>query len=605
MIWRVAKEAPLRGHFKQHQYGTVILPFTILRRLDQVLAPTKEAVLKEAQDPLWQGQPSIDVLKNTANQAFANTSPLDLTKIAGAPHDLEANLNAYVAAFTPEARDIFDHFKFASIISALAQANILHNVVTLFASFDLSPERVDNHQMGSIFEELIRRFSETSNETAGEHFTPREVIQLLVELIFAEDRTVLAQTKAPIRSIYDPACGTGGMLSVAEDYLKSINPTASVNVFGQELNPESYAICRADMLIKGQNVEHIHLGNTLSDDKLTGQRFNYMLSNPPYGVDWKSARKAIEDEHKNKGYDGRFGPGLPPISDGSLLFLLTQVAKMKPVSDGGSRIGIVLDGSPLFTGGAGSSSSEIRRYVLEQDLVEAIIALPTEMFFNTNIATYVWVLTNHKPVERRGCVQLIDGSSFWRKMRKSLGFKRREITPEQVGELVALYNQAKPAQRATLVDSTGQETMQIVPEGTEPPQALEGGSVKLAPLSVIVPNKAFGFRQITVERPLYNEDGTVQTGTRGKAKGKPLADSALRDTETIPLNEDIQTWFEREVNPHAPDAWIDESKTKVGYEIPFNRYFYVYEPPRSLKDIDADLQAVTARITALLGGMAS
>jgi len=379
-----------------------------------------------------------------------------------------------------------------------------------------------------------------------------------------------------------------------------------MTMFGQELNPESYAICKADMLIKGQNVGNIVFGNTLSDDGHVGQKFDYMLSNPPFGVEWKKVEKEVRKEHENDGFNGRFGPGLPRVSDGSMLFLMHLISKMRPVADGGSRFGIVLNGSPLFTGGAGSGESEIRRYALENDLVEAIIGLPTDMFYNTGISTYVWIVSNRKPGPRKGKVQLIDASSFWRKMRKSLGSKRKEMSEEQIADVTRLFGAFVQAQLATLIDAEGKEAGRaIVAAGEQAPQPPEGGKVKLAPLSRIFPNTAFGFRTITVERPLRDDKGKIVLGEKGRQKGKPQADSALRDTENVPLSEDVKTYFRREVLPHAPDAWIDEEKTKVGYEIPFNRHFYVFEPPRPLAEIDADLEKVTDGIKAMIEGLAA
>jgi len=427
----------------------------------------------------------------------------------------------------------------------------------------------------------------------------------MVNLIFVEDDEVLTKPGV-VRTIYDPAAGTGGMLSVAEEHLTAMNPQARMTMFGQELNPESYAICKADMLIKGQNVGNIVFGNTLSDDGHVGQKFDYMLSNPPFGVEWKKVEKEVRKEHENDGFNGRFGPGLPRVSDGSMLFLMHLISKMRPVADGGSRFGIVLNGSPLFTGGAGSGESEIRRYALENDLVEAIIGLPTDMFYNTGISTYVWIVSNRKPGPRKGKVQLIDASSFWRKMRKSLGSKRKEMSEEQIADVTRLFGAFVQAQLATLIDAEGKEAGRaIVAAGEQAPQPPEGGKVKLAPLSRIFPNTAFGFRTITVERPLRDDKGKIVLGEKGRQKGKPQADSALRDTENVPLSEDVKTYFRREVLPHAPDAWIDEEKTKVGYEIPFNRHFYVFEPPRPLAEIDADLEKVTDGIKAMIEGLAA
>jgi type I restriction enzyme M protein len=425
-----------------------------------------------------------------------------------------------------------------------------------------------------VFEELIRKFAEISNETAGEHFTPREVIRLMVNLLFIEDDDVLSKPGV-VRTIYDPTAGTGGMLSIAGEYLEEHNPEARLTMFGQELNPESYAICKADMLIKGQDVANITFGNTLSDDGHPHKKFDYMLSNPPFGVEWKKVEKEVRKEYERQGYNGRFGPGLPRVSDGSMLFLLHLVSKMRPHKQGGSRFGIVLNGSPLFTGGAGSGESEIRRYVLENDLVEAIIGLPTDMFYNTGISTYVWIISNRKPEHRKGKLQLIDASSFWLKMRKSLGSKRKEMSDEQIAEVTRLFGDCVEAEK----------------DGV--------------PISRIFNNNDFGYRTITVERPLKDAKGKPVLGEKGKTKGKPQADSSLRDTENVPLNEDVEKYFKREVLPHAPDAWIDHDKTKVGYEIPFNRHFYVFKPPRDLAEIDAELKQTTDRIKAMIEGLSA
>ncbi|MEO8999515.1 MAG: class I SAM-dependent DNA methyltransferase, partial [Rhodanobacter sp.] len=428
LIWSVADL--LRGDYKQSEYGRVILPFTVLRRLDCVLASTKPAVLAEFEAKTKAELNPDPFLLRKAKQSFYNTSPLDLPKLLGDQDHIRQNLYSYIQGFSPEARDIFERFDFHAQVERLAKADLLYLVTEKFANFDLHPDVVDNAQMGLVFEELIRKFAELSNETAGEHFTPREVIRLMVNLIFIEDDDVLASGHAVVRTIYDPTAGTGGMLSVAAEHLLQHNPAARLTLFGQELNDESYAICKADMLIRGQDVSNVIAGNTLSEDGHGGRKFDYMLSNPPFGVEWKKVEKTIRSEHEQKGFDGRFGPGLPRVSDGSMLFLLHLIAKMRPAVDGGSRFGIVLNGSPLFTGGAGSGESEIRRYVLENDLVEAIIGLPTDMFYNTGIATYVWILSNKKPDDRKGYVQLIDASSFWQKMRKSLGSKRKEMSDE-------------------------------------------------------------------------------------------------------------------------------------------------------------------------------
>ena len=572
-IWSVADL--LRGDYKQSDYGKVILPFTVLRRLDCVLEATKPAVLAELAAKQAQGVNPEPFLLRKAGQSFYNTSTLDLKKLLGDPDHIAQNLYSYVQAFSPAVRDVFERFEFHTQVERLAKSGLLYQVAEKFAQIDLHPEAVSNMQMGLVFEELIRKFAEISNETAGEHFTPREVIRLMVNLIFIEDDAILSRPGV-VRTMYDPTAGTGGMLSVAGEYLAEHNPLARLTVFGQELNPESYAICKADMLIKGQDVANIAFGNTLSDDGHAHKRFDYMLSNPPFGVEWKKVEKEVRKEHEQQGYNGRFGPGLPRVSDGSMLFLLHLLSKMRPASEGGSRFGIVLNGSPLFTGGAGSGESEIRRYVLENDLCEAIVGLPTDMFYNTGISTYVWIISNRKPEARKGKVQLIDASGMWQKMRKSLGSKRKELSDAHIERITRLFGDFVEAQND---------------DGT--------------PISRIFDNEAFGYHAITVERPLRDENGNMVLGQKGKQKGKPQPDSALRDTENVPLAEDVGEYFKREVLPHAPDAWIDPEKTKVGYEIPFNRHFYVFKPPRPLAEIDAELKQTTDRILDMIKGLSA
>lgn len=569
-IWSIADL--LRGDYKQSEYGKVVLPFTILRRLDCVLEPTKEAVLAEyAIRTKAKLNPEPFLLKKSG-QYFYNKSKLDMKRLMGDQDHIKENLFAYINDFSPEVRDIFESFDFHTQVERLAKAKLLYMVTEKFANVDLHPAKVSNAQMGTIFEELIRKFAEISNETAGEHFTPREVIRLMVNLLFIEDDAALTKPGV-VRSMYDPTAGTGGMLSVGGEHLASLNPDARLVMYGQELNPESYAICKADMLIKGQDVANIICGNTLSADGLRGKQFDYMLSNPPFGVEWKKIENEIRKEADDQGFSGRFGPGLPRVSDGSLLFLLHLISKMRPAVDGGSRFGIVLNGSPLFTGGAGSGESEIRRYVLENDLVEAIIGLPTDMFYNTGISTYVWIVTNRKPKRRKGLVQLIDASGFWQKMRKSLGSKRKELSPEHIEEITRLFGEGKESTK----------------DGV--------------PISRIFKNEDFGYSTITVERPERDAAGKIVLSTKGKTKGKQQADANLRDTENVPLSESVDAYFKREVLPHAPDAWIDNEKTKVGYEIPFNRHFYVFKPPRALTEIDADLKGVTDRILTMIGGL--
>lgn len=602
-IWSVADL--LRGDYKQSEYGRVILPFTVLRRLDCVLEATKPAVLAEFEAKTRAGlNPDLFLLRKSGH-TFYNTSPLDLVKLLGDQDNIRQNLYSYIQGFSASARDIFERFDFYTQVERLAKADLLYLVTEKFANIDLHPDKVDNTQMGLVFEELIRKFAEISNETAGEHFTPREVIRLMVNLIFIEDDDVLTPGNAVVRTIYDPTAGTGGMLSVADEFLREHNPAARLTMYGQELNDESYAICKADMLIKGQDVGNIIAGNTLSDDGHAARKFDYMLSNPPFGVEWKKVEKAVRQEHEQRGFDGRFGPGLPRVSDGSMLFLLHLLSKMRPAQEGGSRFGIVLNGSPLFTGGAGSGESEIRRYLLENDLVEAIVGLPTDMFYNTGIATYIWILSNKKPADRKGWVQLIDASGFWQKMRKSLGSKRKELSDEHIATITRLFGDFTEAELATVFDAHGKEVARQVITATErAPDAPAGGRVKVAPISRLFRNEAFGYTTITVERPLRDEQGQIVLGTKGKQKSKPQADSALRDTENVPLTEGIEAYFSREVLPHAPDAWIDDEKSKVGYEIPFNRHFYVFEPPRDLHIIDEELKAVSANIMRMLEELA-
>lgn len=580
LIWEVADL--LRGDYKQSDYGKVILPMTVLRRLDCVLQPTKAKVFAFLPKVETLADSAKDVtLNKIAGQKFHNRSPFDFAKLVADPNNIAANLRNYINGYSASAREIIEYFKFDDQIDRMddPKADILFQVVKRFSEIDLSG--MDSMQMGYIFEDLIRRFAEQSNETAGEHFTPREVIKLMVNVLFSEDRQTLTQ-KGIIKTLYDPACGTGGMLSIADRHLLDFNPEAKLEVFGQEINPESYAICKSDMLIKGQNPSHIKFGNTFTVDGLEGETFDYMLSNPPFGVDWKKAEKTIKQEAEKCGYAGRFGAGLPRINDGSLLFLQHMISKMKPAEDGGSRIGIVFNGSPLFTGQAGGGESNIRQWIIENDWLEAIIALPDQLFYNTGISTYIWILTNDKSPQRRGKVQLInatgakdeeliaagqrDFNRFWEKMSRSLGNKRKQI-PENgdtkgIGLITKLYG-----------------------------DFVEGEFVK------IVPNEFFGYWRVTVEQPLRDESGTVK-----KSKGKPKPDTSLRDYENIPfLREDadgklvpqtIEEYFEREVLPHVPDAWVDEGKTKTGYEINFTKYFYEFKPLRSLAEIRADILAL-------------
>ncbi|MCM3778807.1 type I restriction-modification system subunit M [Microbacterium hydrocarbonoxydans] len=637
-IWSIADL--LRGSFKAHQYGDTILPFTVLRRLDAVLAPTKQAVFAAVEQAAADGIPvRASLLRNKAGHeySFWNESKFDLKTALGDSENLAANLSDYVTGFSENVKDIFDKYKISERIAELDEHDLLFHVVQRFAAVDLSPTAVPNEEMGHIFEELIRKFAEASNETAGEHFTPRDVIELMVDILLAPESDTLAK-KNVVRSVYDPTAGTGGMLSVAEDHIRSANPTATLTLAGQEINPQSYAICKADMTVKGQSVDAIFFGDTLINDGHAGVTFSYGLSNPPFGVDWKKQQKAVTDEHTQRGFAGRFGPGLPRVSDGSMLFLMHLISKMRSAADGGGRAAIVLNGSPLFTGGAGSGESNIRKWVLERDLLEAIIALPTDMFYNTGIATYIWVLASTKKAERAGKVQLIDGTKLFRKMRKGLGSKRNELGPDDIAALVRLYEgEADKLRSKTFANEdffyrtiTVERPLRLNWALTPDRLAVASeaktlAKVDLAPLITVVEraprdgaltNDLPAFRKHVAARLADAE--VVLTAPQLKAliaglserdenapivldaKKRPEPDPTLRDTENVPWNEDIHAYFAREVTPFAPDAWIDEAKTKDGCEIPFTRHFYQYVPPRSLAEIDADLDRVLGRIRARL-----
>jgi len=684
-LWSVADL--LRGDFRQSQYGRIILPFTLLRRLECVLENTKPSVLtmyESVKDKPIEAQDKI--LTHAAKLSFYNTSKMDLNKLGET--GVVQNLESYVQSFSPNAREIFEHFDFFNTIDKLEEADLLYIVAKRFATTDLHPDVVDNHNMGLVFEELIRRFAESSNDTAGEHFTPRDIVRLTTSLVFCNDDELLTQSGL-VRSIYDPTAGTGGFLSSGMEYVHELNDKAALSAFGQELNPESYAICKADMLIKGQKVDNIKLGNTLSNDQLSADKFDYMLSNPPFGVDWKKVQKGIVEEHKYKGFEGRFGAGLPRVSDGSLLFLMHLISKMRSHNkdkNTGSRIGIILNGSPLFTGGAGSGESEIRRYVLENDLLEAIIALPTDMFYNTGIATYVWILSNNKSAQRKGKVQLINASKerakkggrgrsgggevegndenvFYQAMRKSLGSKRRVLTEDSIETIVKTYGQftenefskifdyqefgyrritvERPLKLAfyprdlsrleslcadkawNKIDEELQqsilESLATFSEGNSEEKILSRssfqkqlsqhvGRASARQKQSIQKISAAQFKLIAKHLAQQDENAETCLFESGKQKGQPEPNPDLRDNENIPLKQSVQEYFKREVLPHVPDAWIDETKVDakdgevgvVGYEIPFNRHFYVYQPPRALEEIDADLDAVSADIMKLL-----
>jgi type I restriction enzyme M protein len=557
-IWSVADL--LRGDYKQAEYGKVILPLVVLRRMDCLLAKTKERVL----DHLKTDKKAYDeVLNRKAGQKFHNKSKFDFEKLAADPNNVAANLRNFINGFSDSAREIIEKFEFENQIKKLDEADLLFQVINKFSEIDLHPDKVSNIEMGSIYEELIRKFAELSNETAGEHFTPREVIRLMVNLLFLNDRDALRK-KGIIRTLYDPAAGTGGMLSVSEEYLHELNPDSELKVFGQELNPESYAICKSDMLIKGQDSANIKFGNSFSQDGLPNMKFDYMLSNPPFGVEWKKVQKFIEDESEEQGFGGRFGAGLPRINDGSFLFLQHMISKMKSPKEEGSRIAIVFNGSPLFTGSAGSGESNIRKWIIENDMLEAIIAMPDQLFYNTGISTYIWIVTNRKAKERKKKIQLVNAISFFQKVPRSLGNKRNEISPDQIEKITKIY-----------------------------------GSFKEGEFCKIFNNDYFGYSRVTVERPLLGEDGKPIKDKKGNAK----TDSDKRDYENIPLTESIKEYFKREVLPHVPNSFIDESKTKIGYEINFTKYFYKYRPLRSLEQIRSDILNLEKETEGLLKGV--
>ncbi len=682
-IWSICNL--LRGPYKRNEYRKVILPLTVLRRFDCVLAGTKEEVL--AADAAYGGSSETvrrSLLEQASGRPFYNTSRLDFQRLLDDPNLIAQSLAAYIRDFSPNVREIVERFAFDAQIARMDEKNLLFQVVQRFASLNLSLERVDNVQMGYVFEELIRIGAEQANEEAGEHFTPREVIRLMVSLLLSPEPDLGDGYK--VKTIYDPACGTGGMLSVAEDYLRQHNRDANPLLYGQDWNDEAWAVCKSDMLIKGENAENIVLGDTFTKDgyerRPNGRpwAFDYMLANPPFGVEWKQQRREIEQERDFLGHEGRFGAGLPRINDGSLLFLQHMLSKMQSVDEGGSRIAIVFNGSPLFTGDAGSGESNIRRWIIESDWLEAIVALPDQLFYNTGIFTYVWVLTNRKAPRRAGKVQLIDGRQFFVKMRKSLGNKRNEISQEQIEGLTRIHGNFQDGETR---DQTDEDPVTHQPR-TRP-----------RVVSKVFANEDFGYRKVTVERPLrlnfaatperiarIEDERAFQNIARSKKRpgpahdadvaegrarqeairgllrqlaqatggemlrdrevftaglqdacraaglrlsaserktvlsalserdpeaavcrnlrGEPEPDPELRDTETVPLREDVDEYMAREVLPHVSDACVDASKTKIGYEIPLNRHFYVYEPPRPLDAIKSDLRELEREIAALL-----
>lgn len=659
LIWNIAEI--LRGDYKEHEYGDVILPFTVLTRLDSVLVDTKQAVLQIKVTSVPDKIKMLQYAKATG-YPFWNTSNFTLKTLLNDADNLERNLSYYVQAFAPAAREVMEAYDFYNVIERLDKADLLYHVLSEFTStkVNLHPDAVSNDQMGYIFEELIRRFSELSNETAGEHFTPREVIKLMVNVLFNPDEDInRICAGGAMASLYDPGVGTGGMLSVAAQHVDSINNTARLEVFGQELNPQTYAVAKSDIMIKGERQERIYLGNSLTNDKTVGKRFDYMLCNPPFGVNWKKYAGPILEEVEGKGWQGRFGAGTPRVSDGSFLFLQHMISKMKPydpqdlVNAPGTRIGIVFNGSPLFTGGAGQGESEIRRWILENDWLEAIIALPDQMFYNTGILTYIWVLSNRKEHKRKNKVQLIDATSYFQRMRKPLGEKRKELTESNIADITRIYGEFVENEVSKIFDTKDfayhevtverplRLSFQVTSEAikalqkskaftglatskkrTEPARTEQIEAGRRLQDAIIATLAAFDaermyfdrneftdliregikiqgqmigtavLRKIVAELGIRNPDAEICID----AKGNPEPDTDLRDTEQIPLQEDIEAYFQREVIPYAPDAWIDHDKTKVGYEIPFTRYFYKYEKLGDPVETLAEIQTLSASI---------
>lgn len=652
-IWKIADL--LRGDYKQSEYGDVILPFTVLCRLDSVLLATKEKVLEIDKTSNFGDKVKEKLFEQATGMKFYNKSNFTFKKLKDDAPNIAENLRDYITSFSANVQEIMEAFNIYAQIERLDKAGLLYMVISKYADeIDLSPEKVPNDLMGYIFEELIRRFSEISNETAGEHFTPREVIRLMVSLIFNEDGAELSED-GKMTSLYDPAAGTGGMLAIASDYLKSLNQTIYVDCYGQELNPMTYAVCKSDMLIKGQQYDRIYRGNSFTEDGTAGKTFSYMLCNPPFGVEWKKYEKFIKEENEKLGFAGRFGAGLPRISDGSFLFLQHMISKMKPVDEGGSRIAIVFNGSPLFTGDAGSGESEIRRWIIENDWLETIVALPDQMFYNTGISTYIWIVTNRKSRLRQGKIQLINAADFFEKMRKSLGSKRNKITNTQINEIVGIHKDFLPNEYSKIFDNEDFGYWKVTVErplrynfsccenrvyslptvfqkkksctwswsqndlGGQPmPQGIIDLKNDLVALGnevytdekqfraliapVVKKHKLTAMQQRTL---LYNvlsaedENGTIYLD----AKGNQVANTSLRDYETIPLKMDIQEYFAQEVLPHVPDAWIDESKTKKGYEIPFTRQFYKYVPLRESNVILSEIKTLEDKIQADIAGL--
>ncbi|MEU3621055.1 restriction endonuclease subunit M [Amycolatopsis coloradensis] len=648
-IWSVAEK--LRGVYKQSEYGKVILPLTVLRRLDCVLEPNKAKVLAVYEQ--FGDRP--DFLRSAAEVPFYNTSKLTLTRLLDTPDDLADQLKVYLAAFSEDARDVLEKFEFDKQITKLGRSNLLYLVVSLFCEIDLHPDTVSNIEMGYLYEELIRKFSELSNETAGEHFTPREVIRLMVDLLLTDDPDLAKP--GIMKSMLDPACGTGGMLYTAEHRLRELNPHATLRLSGQELNEETYAISRSDFMVKGEDAE-IAFGNSFTQDGFEDEQFDYLLANPPFGVEWKMVADKIKQEHADKGFDGRFGAGLPRISDGSFLFLQHMISKMRRPNRGGGRLAIVFNGSPLFSGAAGTGESEIRRWIIENDWLEAVVALPDQLFYNTGISTYLWIVTNRKSKQRQGKVQLIDARDYFVKMRKSLGNKRKEMSPEQINEIVRLHHDFTKGDKVKIFSNesfgflriTVERPLRLRWEVTEETRAKFAVDKKVAKLSAEVREALltgldrWGDEVIT-DKPVVRKkviELMAGAGQRGKAlqdtlldvlsvrdpdappvlddKGAQVPDPDLRDSENVPLPEipvtfeadvkarlatveyktAVNDYLTAEVLPYVPDAWIDHDKTKIGYEVPLTRHFYKYVPPRPLAEIDAEIKQLEKEIQDLL-----
>jgi type I restriction enzyme M protein len=655
-IWSVAEL--LRGPYRPNQYKDIMLPLTVLRRLDCVLESTKDKVLKKMEQMKDRELKNLDpLLRRITKFPFYNTSRFTFERLRNDPDNIASNLTFYIKSFSDKARDIIEKFGFEKHIAKLEEHDRLYLIISKFCEIDLHPDLVPNIEMGYIFEELIRKFNEASNEEAGDHFTPREVIRLMVDLLFLPDDDVL-RTEGIIKTLYDPACGTGGMLSIAEDYLREFNPDAHLEVFGQDYNDQAYAICGSDMMIKAQNTDHIAFGDSFTIDYFPHRNFDYMLANPPFGVEWKPEADFIKREREEQGFGGRFGAGLPSIDNGSLLFLQHMISKMKEPKDGGTRLAIVFNGSPLFTGSAGSGESEIRRWIIENDWLEGIVALPDQLFYNTGIYTYFWIVTNRKERKRKGKIQLLDARTFFKKMPKSLGNKRHEICEDQRDEITRLYGDFKENEFVKIFDdddfgyhrltverplklnfavtderldrvrdakpfaklATSKKKKDIAKIAAESADgrrfqdsiisALEGlrgkGVVKNRDEFRKMMRQAFTVSGLKILAPLFNallkalseRDETADVCT--DAKGNLEPDSELRDFENVPLKEDVDEYMKREVLPHVPDAWVDESKTKIGYEISFNRYFYQYTPPRPLVEIEADLKKIEKEIADML-----